>query len=307
MEDEAIISDTETAIGNEQDAASLMAAYLDMEDASDNSSEQADTNVEQLVEDENDATETPSEAEDPIFEIDGEQLPLSEVRNRMMMRAEFTRKTQELAEQRKVYQEAQFDKNQLRMEALQGIEALKQQMAIEFRQLEQPDWDYLVENDPAEFQRQQFIWGKREAAVRQMYEAEQALRQQADAYEKEQHQIALQESQQRLLEKYPELRDRAKATEALAGMSELLASYEYTQEDVSDLSDHRAISMIYDLYKLVKAQQSIPEVVAKMEQKPVISQKNTSAKTSDAYTRDYNKFNKSRNGKDAIALISRLL
>ncbi|RVK79370.1 hypothetical protein CN157_09285 [Sinorhizobium meliloti] len=308
MEDEAIISDTETAIGNEQDAASLMAAYLDMEDASDNSSEQADTNVEQPVEDENDATETPSEAEDPIFEIDGEQLPLSEVRNRMMMRAEFTRKTQELAEQRKVYQEAQFDKNQLRMEALQGIEALKQQMAIEFSMLPpEPDWDELLKEDPHSYMLAQREWQRREAYAKQVWEAEQALRQQADAYEREQHQIALQESQQRFLEKFPEMRDSSKSAEALGEITQLLIDEGFSKEEIQAVSDYRIVGVLYKLSKLMKAQQAIPEVVAKMEQKPVISQKNTSAKTSDAYTRDYNKFNKSRNGKDAIALISRLL
>ncbi|RVM15382.1 caspase family protein [Sinorhizobium meliloti] len=306
MEDElSNNSEMETATLSNEDILAQFEATLDMPEASDNS-EQADEHVEEPDADEN-ASETPSDTDEPVFEIDGEQLPLSEVRNRMMRQADYTRKTQELAEQRKVYQEAQFDKNQLRMEALQGIEALKQQMAIEFRQMEQPDWDYLVENDPAEFQRQQFIWGKREAAVRQMYEAEQALKQQADAYEKEQRQIALQESQKRLLEKYPELRDRSTATNALGEMSELLSSYGFTQEDVNDLHDDRVISLIYDFQKMLRTQKAIPEVVAKMEQKPVISQKNTSAKTSDAYTRDFNKFNKTRNGKDAIALISRLL
>ncbi|ASY63606.1 hypothetical protein SJ05684_c21650 [Sinorhizobium sojae CCBAU 05684] len=71
--------------------------------------------------------------------------------------------------------------------------------------------------------------------------------------------------------------------------------------------DDRVISIIYDFTKLLKAQKAIPEVVAKMEQKPVISQKQNSSKASDAYTRDFNKFNKTRNGNDAIALISRLL
>ncbi|GCA50631.1 hypothetical protein KGO5_03078 [Sinorhizobium sp. KGO-5] len=306
MEDElSNNSEMETATLSNEDILAQFEATLDMPEASDNS-EQADEHVEEPDADEN-ASETPSDTDEPVFEIDGERLPLSEVRNRMMRQADYTRKTQELAEQRKVYQEAQFDKNQLRMEALQGIEALKQQMAIEFRQMEQPDWDYLVENDPAEFQRQQFIWGKREAAVRQMYEAEQALKQQADAYEKEQRQIALQESQKRLLEKYPELRDRSTATNALGEMSELLSSYGFTQEDVNDLHDDRVISLIYDFQKMLRTQKAIPEVVAKMEQKPVISQKNTSAKTSDAYTRDFNKFNKTRSGNDAIALISRLL
>lgn len=306
MEDElSNNSEMETATLSNEDILAQFEATLDMPEASENS-EQADEHVEEPDADEN-ASETPSDTDEPVFEIDGEQLPLSEVRNRMMRQADYTRKTQELAEQRKAYQEAQFDKNQLRMEALQGIEALKQQMAIEFRQMEQPDWDYLVENDPAEFQRQQYVWQKREAAVRQMYEAEQALKQQAEAYEKEQHQLNLQESQQRFLEKFPEMRDATKSAEALGEITQILIDEGFSKEEIQGVSDYRIVGVLYKLAKLMKTQKAIPEVVAKMEQKPVISQKNTSAKTSDAYTRDFNKFNKTRSGNDAIALISRLL
>lgn len=306
MEDElSNNSEMETATLSNEDILAQFEATLDMPEASDNS-EQADEHVEEPDADEN-ASETPSDTDEPVFEIDGEQLPLSEVRNRMMRQADYTRKTQELAEQRKAYQEAQFDKNQLRMEALQGIEALKQQMAIEFRQMEQPDWDYLVENDPAEFQRQQYVWQKREAAVRQMYEAEMALRTQAEAYEKEQHQLAIQESQQQFMQRFPEMRDPQKSAEALGEITQLLVDNGFTKEEIQGVSDWRIVGLLYELNKAMKAQKAIPEVVAKMEQKPVISQKNSSAKTSDAYTRDFNKFNKTRNGNDAIALISRLL
>jgi hypothetical protein len=304
MEDElSNNSEMETATLSNEDILAQFEATLDMPEASDNS-EQADEHVEEPDADEN-ASETPSD--EPVFEIDGEQLPLSEVRNRMMRQADYTRKTQELAEQRKVYQEAQFDKNQLRLEALQGIEALKQQMAIEFRQMEQPDWDYLVENDPAEFQRQQYVWQKREAAVRQMYEAEMALRTQAEAYEKEQHQLAIQESHQQFMQRFPEMRDPQKSAEALGEITQLLVDNGFTKEEIQGVSDWRIVGLLYELNKAMKAQKVIPEVVAKMEQKPVISQKQNSSKASDAYTRDFNKFNKTRSGNDAIALISRLL
>ncbi|MDW9768605.1 hypothetical protein [Sinorhizobium meliloti] len=307
MEDElSNNSEMETATLSNEDILAQFEATLDMPEASDNS-EQADEHVEEPDADEN-ASETPSDTDEPVFEIDGEQLPLSEVRNRMMRQADYTRKTQELAEQRKAYQEAQFDKNQLRMEALQGIEALKQQMAIEFSMMPpEPNWDELLKEDPHSYMLAQREWQRREAYAKQVWEAEVALRTQAEAYENEQHQLEVQECQKRLLEKYPELRDRSTATQVLGEMSELLQSYRLTQKDVEGLYDDRVISIIYDFNKLLKAQKAIPEVVAKMEQKPVISQKQNSSKASDAYTRDFNKFNKSRNGNDAIALISRLL
>ena len=303
MEDEITNnSEMETGVLSNDDAVDRIAAMLDMPE---DSVEQTEEHVEEPMTDETEV-ETPDEAEQ-FFDIDGNQVSLSELRSGYLRQADYTKKTQEIAEQRKAYQEAQFDKHQLRQEALQGIEALKQQMAIEFRQIEMPDWDFLVENDPAEFQRQQYIWQKREASVRQMYEAEMALRTQAEAYEKEQHQLALQESQKQFLQKYPEMKDTNTSALVLGEITQLLVDNGFSKEEIQGVADWRIVGLLYELNKSIKAQKAIPEVVQKMEQKPVISQKQTSAKTSDAYTRDFNKFNKTRSGNDAISLIAKLL
>lgn len=304
METEATILEAETAINDEVSALDRIEALLtDMPDASEGS-EQAAENVEENTPEE--GVDEPS-LEDPLFDIDGEQLPLSEVRARMMRQADYTKKTQELAEQRKVYQEAQFDKNQLRTEALQGIEVLKQQMAIEFQQLEMPNWDELLRDDPHQFLLEQQKWQKREAAVKQMFDAEQALRTKQKEYEDEQHQNQLRESKQQFLTKYPEMRDTSKSAEALGEITQLLIDNGFSREEIQGVSDYRIVGILYELSKSLKAHKAIPGVVQKMEQKPVISQKQNSAKASDAYTRDLSKFNKSRKGDDAIALISRLL
>ena len=81
----------------------------------------------------------------------------------------------------------------------------------------------------------------------------------------------------------------------------------FSREEIQGVSDYRIVGILYELSKAMKAHKAIPGVVQKMEQKPVISQKQNSAKASDAYTRDLSRFNKSRKGDDAIALISRLL
>lgn len=303
MEDESNTSVEETALSNDA-AIDLIAATLDMPEASD-SSEQAEDIVDQDASDETDV-EAP-EAEEQYFDIDGEQVALSELRNGYLRHATFTKKSQELAEQRKVYEAAQFDKHQLRMEALEGIQALKQEMRIQFEQLEQPNWDQLLQEDPHTYLLEQQKWQRREASVRQMYEAEMALRKQAEAYEAEVHQAAIKELQARFMEKYPEMRDASVAQKNLGEMTNLLVDFGFSEEEIKGVADWRIIGVLYELNKLMKTQKAIPDVVQKMEQKPVISQKNSSAKASDAYTRDFNKFNKSRNGNDAIALISRLL
>jgi hypothetical protein len=302
MEDEATIPEMGTAI-DDVDAVDRIAALLDIPDASEGS-EQAAENVEEPVADE--AAETP-DTEETYLDIDGNQVSLSEVRASYLRQADYTKKTQELAEQRKVYQEAQFDKNQLRTEALQGIEVLKQQMAIEFQQLEMPNWDELLRDDPHQFLLEQQKWQKREAAVKQMFDAEQALRTKQKEYEDEQHQAQLRESQQMFLTKYPEMKDTSKSAEALGEITQLLIDNGFSREEIQGVSDYRIVAILYELSKSMKAHKAIPGVVQKMEQKPVISQKHGSSKGSDAYSREVSKFNNSKSGIDAVALLSRLL
>jgi hypothetical protein len=304
MEDESNTS-SETAI-NDVEAVDRIAALLDVPEASDEVSEQADEHVEEPVAELDEAADEP-DTEEQFFDIDGEQISLSELRNGYLRQSNFTKKTQELAEQRKVYEAAQFDKQQLRMEALQGIEALKQQMAIEFQQLEMPNMEELLRDDPHQYLIEQQKWARREAVVKQMYDAETALRTKQAEYEAEQHQHQLRESQTQFLAKYPEMKDAGKSAEVLGEITSLLVENGFSKQEIEGVSDWRIVGILYELNKAMKAQKAIPSVVQKMEQKPAISVKGNSVKTSDSFSRDFNKFNKSRKGDDAIALISKLL
>ncbi|WP_455918659.1 hypothetical protein [Ensifer canadensis] len=303
MEDESNNSEMETAFNDDNVLARLEATLDDMPEASDNS-EQAEDHVEkEPVAD--DASETP-DTDEQFFDINGEQVSLSEIRSSYLRQADYTKKTQEIAEQRKVYQ---TDLNQIRHDALQGIEMTKKELVALFGdELESNiNWQQLAEDDPHRWAIEREKWAAREARVQALHQTEMQLRQQMEADERAAHQHALQESQKLFLTKYPEMRDQGKSAQALGEITSLLIDNGFTQEEINGVSDWRIVGILYELNKAIKAQKAIPDVVAKMEQKPVISQKQNSSKTSDAYTRDFAKFNKTRSGKDALSLIEQLL
>ncbi|NSZ64618.1 hypothetical protein G6L16_021410 [Agrobacterium tumefaciens] len=292
---------------NINEAADLISQTLDVSE--DSFDEQPDENVELPEVDEAvEAPETEETPEEQFFDIDGNQVSLSEIRSSYMRQSDYTKKTQEIAEQRKFYQENQRDVNSLRSEALAGIEALKQQVSIEFRQMEYPDFDWLAENDPADYVRQKAQWEKREYAVRQIYEAETALKQKAAAYEEEQRQIAIQESSNRFFEKYPDLKDKNKADEVFSDITGMLLDTGFNEQEIKSIADFRIIDLLYRVVQAEKAQKAIPQVVEKIAKKPVISAKENSRKTAADYDRQtYEKFNQSRSVADAAALIKNLL
>lgn len=290
---------TGTASLDINEAASLISQHMDVpEDSVEHTEEHVETPATEEV------VET---IEDQFFNINGEQISLSDLKTGFMKNADYTKKTQAIAEERRAYQQNQRDINEVRTQALQGIEALKQELAIQFHFADQPDWDYLLENEPAEYLRQQNAWQKREASVRQMYEAEQHLRAKQAEYEAEQREIALRESNARFYEKYPELKDRSKAESAFEKITSFLVDTGFSADEIQGISDFRIIDVMYQVVNLMEKHKSVPEVVAKIEQKPVISQKHESRKNTDFDTAQFNKFNNSRSVNDAAALIKGLL
>lgn len=302
MEEESNNPELGTAI-DVNEAASLI-SNLDM---SEDSTEQTEEHVEQPTTeaDENEAevVETP---EDQFIEIDGEQVSLTDLRNGYLRQQDYTRKTQEIAEERRQYRENQRDVNALRSEALQNIEDMKRGLAIQFQLMEKPDFDWLAQNDPAEFIRQQHIWQQRENEVRQLWEAESHLKQKAAEFEAEQHKAALQESHERFISKYPEMKDRAKSEEAFSEITQYLLDTGFSKEEIQSVSDYRIIDILYQNVQLQKAQRKVPEVVAKMDKKPVLSAKQPSSKP-DLNRSKVEQFNKTRSVNDAAALIKQLL
>ncbi|ASP88171.1 hypothetical protein CDO26_27880 (plasmid) [Sinorhizobium meliloti] len=305
MEEEAIIPETGTADLSINDAVDMLNRMDDMSE--DSSVEHTDDNVESEPASEETDVETPDNEAEQFFEIDGNQVPLSEIRASYLRQADYTRKTQELAEQRKAYQLQQVDINEAKLAALQGIEQAKVELRAMFAQNPEPNWEELLREDPHSFMLAQYEWQKREAAVKALYEQEMSLRQQTEAYEKEQHQLTLQESQKQFLQKYPEMRDRAKSAEVLGEITGLLIDNGFSKEEIQGVSDWRIVGLLYELNKAIKSQKAVSEIVPQLEKtKPPISVKQPSSKGNGQANSAKTQFNKTRSVNDAVAYLNSL-
>lgn len=257
----------------------------------------SDDNGEPTTEEE---VETP---EEQFFDFDGEQISLTDLRKGYLRQQEFTRKTQELADQRRAYLQNQHDVNELRTQALQEIAGIKQSLRAQFQFAPpEPNWSELLEYDPGEHYRQRLEWEQREAAVRQVYEAEQKMLADQAAYQHLQEQELVRESKGRFYEKYPELKSDDQAAIAFEKMVDLLTSNGIPYEQVAEIRDFTIFDILYQHVKLLEKANAVPAAVAKIEQKPVISQKNASQKTVP-FDREKSNFNSNPDVFNAAALI----
>lgn len=203
--------------------------------------------------------------------VDGqeEEHTLEEVLKGYSRTADYTRKTQELAAQRKS-QEAEAA--QVREERQMYAARLAQlDQAITDATPQEPDWDKVQIERPQEFATLRAQWSlhkERQAAL-------QVERQRAEQAVMADQQIArqqyLQAEQTALLEAFPDWKDEKVANTAKAEIVAYVKDMGYTVEEIAQVTDHRIIKLIAKAMKYDKAQEKKPKITERIEKVKVVT------------------------------------
>lgn len=169
------------------------------------------------------------------------------------LKADYTRKTQEVANQRSAIEQAKtavaqnFQQMQQQAQALAmlGRELLGEEPSLELAQ--QDPQEYLVRKGLFERRAQQLnalMAQQQQAQMRQQQEFMQA------------QQTRLQEEFPKLLQAMPELQDPGKKSAFTQKATDVATGYGFTADDVTQTTDHRVLLMLRDLaeFKALKAQ-----------------------------------------------------
>lgn len=215
--------------------------------------------------------EGPAEAEPNSdltdVEIDGKTFKVpAELKDKFLMQADYTRKTQELAEQRKAIETTLQQVNTVSREEQAAMVAIGV-IDLQIADYNTIDWDAWDQSDPAAAQRAfrqfQMLKDQRQAAVGAYSQAQQQR-----AFVSQQETAKLLEQGARELavkipgwgqEKANALRDHA------------INSYGFTPADLSTLVDPRMIQVLHDAYQFRQAantQQAAKKVEAQQAVKP---------------------------------------
>lgn len=174
-----------------------------------------------------------------------EKVPLKEAIAGYQRQADYTRKTQEVAEARRQLAE---EGNQIRLERAQYsqlLDALRQQIKAEV----EPDWEQLRNSDPLEYAIQRDEWRERQDKLKAIDAEKQRLSQ---AQQQEQMKALAQHVEQereKLVEAIPELKDPKKGPRVSKQLREYGETLGFTPEDLDQAYDHRAILALYKAMK----------------------------------------------------------
>ena len=220
--------------------------------------------------DDEEQTEVEDEQEQPTYykvRIDGEEVEvtLEELQSGYSRQQDYTRKTQELSQQRKTIEQQQQElaqRDAIYSQLLPKLEAqLKGELAGE------PDWNKLYEDDPVGYVREKQLWDEKKEKLQATQAEQQRLQQ--EAAQKQQEQIAqmVQEGQQKLLELIPEWQDPEVATKDKLAIREYgINVLGYTPQEMDAVYDYRALLGLRNAWlqsKTVKATKKKPTEKAK--------------------------------------------
>lgn len=264
MSDEAIMGRALGVVDRPRDEhGRFVAQQQAQEQANANQPAQTQTAAEQSAEPEKEAEAAPGEQEtvkwDEVKDVkikvpmkaDGkeweEEVTLEQLRSERMMQADYTRKTQEIAERERLAQtHAQQAVEKERGQYLEALGALKktiqQAAAPEFGNV---DWNKLAAENPAEYVRlsnraREF----NEAMQRVAFEEEKVQKQQAEERDKRLAQ-AVSESQVKLREAIPTWNDDLYQSLLKRGVD----TYGFKPDEMGQVWDHRIMRVLHDAHQ----------------------------------------------------------
>lgn len=252
---------------NQETGVSLadVASLLDDEPDQAVEPESGEDVTEEVAEDQSE--ESPEEQEDgEEVEFEGKAYKVpKEIKEALLRQADYTQKTQAVAEQRKAVEEKAQLLNQ--REQLMGVAFEK---AVELRevqnrlsQFEQIDWQSLADSDPAQATKLNLAYQQLQRQAQQKY----AELTQTQA---QQEQLNAQQRQQMLVEAQKELRTRLPdfTPEVAEKIKSTAREYGLTDQELASVIDPRHVHILHDAMKWRALQANKPQALKKVAEAP---------------------------------------
>ena len=316
------------------DATSAIEGMLS---ASEDSNEQPETventEVEEVEEFEEEVEEEAEEADDDTEEDDdseyedeeeveeeqtftvkaaGEekQVTLDELKKSYQLGSDYTKKTQELAEQRKVIEteaKAIIEARQVRDEYSQKLQAVQQFLVGSNDSRE--DLAAMKENDPIGYAVKVAEMTEKKEQLQLVQAEQQRIAQQQQADRSAQMQRVVEQESQKLAQSLPEFSDKVKGEQIKNDIRSYGKSVGFTDEELSQVYDSRQVLTIHKAMMYDKLVKSKPGMKKKVSNAPKMVKGGAKVKQSvtDRTKKQMQRLQQTGSARDAAALFENLL
>lgn len=208
---------------------------------------QAEEETEEEVDEEEETEIVAEEDLKYTIKVDGEEFEvgIEELKNGYQRQADYTRKSQALAEQRKETEQIQSERMKLEQERqmyANGLQMLQEQQKAKLDEFTNTDWETLKAEDPYQYmiKKDEF----RDAQEKVYNVANQQAQIQQEQAEEAQRARAhfVQQEYSRLVEALPEWQDKNSTIKK--DVQEYAKSIGFLPEEINQLADHRSVLVI---------------------------------------------------------------
>jgi len=201
-----------------------------------------DDDEEELDEEQTDVEEEAPQLQTFTVKVDGQEVEVTqeELVNGYSRQQDYTRKTQELSQQRKIIEEQQAELAQ--RDAIYSQLLPKMEAQLNASLGEEPDWNALYEDDPVGYVRQKQLWDEQKEKLKAVQAEQERLQQESFIQQQKLIQQQVEEGQQKLLELIPEWQNPEVAAKEKAEIAKhAMDVLGYSQEEVNSVYDWRAL------------------------------------------------------------------
>jgi hypothetical protein len=231
--------------------------------------------------------EAPEEDGEKItVEIDGKMVELTpkqvaEAYKNGLRQDDYTRKTMAVAEERKA---AEAEAEKARTERNQYAEKLTTyaiQLQGMLEESQNINWNELIESDPVEYLKQKDLLEKRQLALQQAAIEHQKIQELNTKEAAEARASYLQTQQQELLAKLPAWKDEKKATAEQSEIKSFLKGQGFTDQDISQVTDHRHVILLRNAMLFDKLMKQAPSAAKRVVTAPAKAERSGVAQESN--------------------------
>ena len=217
------------------------------EEAPEEEEGQAEEETEEEVDEEEETEIVAEEDLKYTIKVDGEELEvgIEELKNGYQRQADYTRKSQALAEQRKETEQIQSERMQLEQERqmyANGLQMLQEQQNAKLQEFNSVDWDTLKNEDPYAYMIKKEEFREAQEKVQNVAQQQQYIQQEQMQQQQAAKANFIRTEYARLVEALPEWEDKDSTIKK--DIREYASTVGFLPEEIDQLADHRSVLVI---------------------------------------------------------------
>ena len=246
-EEQTASEETDTPVDEEVVEETQEAEEVEEEAPESEEEGQAEEETEEEVAEEEEYDVVAEEDLKYTIKVDGEELEvgIDELKNGYQRQADYTRKSQALAEQRKETEQIQSERQRLEQERqmyANGLQMLQEQQNARLQEFNSTDWEALKNEDPYQYMLKKDEYRDAQEKVQNVQQQQVIIQQErADEAQKARAHFVQQEYA-RLVQALPEWNDKESTVKK--DVQEYAKSVGFLPEEINQLADHRSVLVI---------------------------------------------------------------